>query len=41
MFINTYKGDVKNGKRHGMGEQVTKEGTYIKGNFFNRADAKK
>ena len=31
----TYKGQVKNGKRHGMGEQVTKEGTYIKGNFVN------
>ena len=31
----TYKGEMKNGKRHGIGEQITKQGTFIKGQFIN------
>ena len=31
----TDKGEKKNGKRHGIGEQITKQDTIIKGKFIN------
>jgi hypothetical protein len=31
----TYKGETKNGKRHGVGEQLTKNGNLFKGQFMN------